>query len=172
MVLPIIQFVVVTAIGLYIFCWKMSLHRREAKSWDVLLARLRMDWSARELNERFLWKEELDATPQDVWQRMEGPKGLWVMYQNAMVMQEMADYVVKHYEGVDLQMVENLQSGCMQVRLCVLVTLTQYGLAKAGDGVRMNAYRAASMYSAMAARMTRLLQEHAAAQIPDFVAAM
>jgi hypothetical protein len=36
----------------------------------------------------------------------------------------------------------------------------------------VNAYRAASMYTGMAARMTQLLQEHAAVMVPDFVAAM
>ena len=172
MVLPVIQIVVVAAIGIYIFGWKMSIRRREAQSWDTLLARLRMDWSARELSEQFLWKEELNATPQDAWQRMEGPKGLWVMYQNAVVMQEMADFVEKHYVGVDPLLIETLHSDCMQIRFCVLVVLAQYGFSKAGEGVRVNAYRAAAMYAAMAARMTRLLQEHAAAQIPDFVASM
>jgi len=48
------------------------------------------------------------------------------------------------------------------------------GLARevAGEGVRVNAFRAASMYTDMAARMTQLLQQNAAAIVPDFVAAM
>jgi hypothetical protein len=36
----------------------------------------------------------------------------------------------------------------------------------------VNAFRAASMYTGMAARMTQLLQENAAIVVPDFVAAM
>jgi hypothetical protein len=36
----------------------------------------------------------------------------------------------------------------------------------------VNAFRAASMYTGMAARMTQLLQAHAAVMVPDFVAAM
>jgi hypothetical protein len=36
----------------------------------------------------------------------------------------------------------------------------------------MRAFRAASMYTGMAARMTQLLQDHAAAALPEFVAAM
>ena len=56
------------------------------------MARLRPDWSARELSDQFLWKEGLTSTPEDTWTRMQGPHGLWVMYQNAKVMLEMADY--------------------------------------------------------------------------------
>jgi hypothetical protein len=36
----------------------------------------------------------------------------------------------------------------------------------------VNAFRAASIYTSMAARMTQLLQDHAAVVLPDFVAAM
>jgi hypothetical protein len=50
--------------------------------------------------------------------------------------------------------------------------LAQYAFSQASEGVRVNAFRAASMYTGMAARMTRLLQENAAVIVPDFVAAM
>ena len=43
---------------------------------------------------------------------------------------------------------------------------------QASEGVRVNAFRATSMYTGMAARMTQLLQENAAIVLPDFVAAM
>jgi hypothetical protein len=65
-----------------------------------------------------------------------------------------------------------LRSDAMQIRFCVLLAIGQYGFTQASEGVRINAYRAASMYTAMAARMTQLLQEHAAVMVPDFVAAM
>jgi RES domain-containing protein len=133
---------------------------------------LRPDWSARELSEHFLWKEGLNATPEDAWQRMEGPKGLWAMYQNARVMLEMADYAAKNSEEVDRLLLETLRSDAMQIRLCVLTALCQYAFSQASEGVRVNAFRAASMYTGMAARMTQLLQDHAAVIVPDFVAAM
>jgi hypothetical protein len=60
----------------------------------------------------------------------------------------------------------------MQIRVCVLAALTQYAFRHASEGVRVNAFRAASIYTGMAARMTQLLQEHAAVMVPDFVAAM
>ena len=103
---------------------------------------------------------------------MEGPKGLWVIYQNARVMQEMADFAAKHCDSVDRLLIETLHSDAMQIRVCVLAALAQYAFRHASEGVRVNAFRAASIYTGMAARMTQLLQEHAAVMVPDFVAAM
>jgi hypothetical protein len=133
---------------------------------------LRPDWSARDLSEQFLWKEGLNATPDDAWHRMEGPKGLWVMYQNSRVMIEIADYASRNSNNVDRLLLETLRSDAMQIRVCVLMALGQYAFSKASEGVRVNAFRAATMYTGMAARMTQMLQEIAPVMVPDFVAAM
>jgi hypothetical protein len=172
MLLPLVQLAAIAAIAFYLVRWRASARRRSAQTWDSLLAKLRPDWSARELSDQFLWKEGLSTTPEDAWKRMEGPKGLWVIYQNARVMLEMADYASRHCEGVDRLLIETLHSDAMQIRVCVLSALAQYAFTQASEGVRVNAFRAASMYTGMAARMTQLLQEHAAVLVPDFVAAM
>ena len=172
MILVVLQIALVICLGVYFFRWRRGVRRRNAQTWNSLLARLRPDWSARELSDQFLWNEGLNATPQDAWQRMEGPKGLWVMYQNAQTMMEMADYAAKNSESIDRLLLETLRSDAMQIRVCVLMALAQYGFTKAGEGVRVNAFRAATMYTGMAARMTQLLQENNPMMVPDFVAAM
>jgi hypothetical protein len=172
MILPLLQIVAVALVALYFGRWRVNAHRRNSQSWEALIARLRPDWSARELSDQFLWKEGLNSTPEDTWSRMEGPHGLWVMYQNARVMLEMADYAARNCEAVDRVLLETLRSDAMQIRVCVLMALAQYAFSHASEGVRVNAFRAASMYTGMAARMTQLLQENAAVLVPDFVAAM
>ena len=172
MILLLIQIAAIAAIALYLGRWQRGNRRRNSQSWESLLARLRPDWSAREVSDHFLWEEGMSATADDAWQRMEGPKGLWVMYQNARVMLEMADFATRNSNSVDRVLIETLRSDAMQIRVCVLMALAQYGFSKASEGVRVNAFRAATMYTAMAARMTQLLQEHAPVIIPDFVAAM
>src|SRR5580658_5644560 len=172
MALVVLQFAAVIAVALVLVGFRKSAKRRNSQSWDALLGRLRPEWSARELSDNFLWQEGLSATPEDAWQRMEGPRGLWVMYQNARVMLEMADYASRHCESVDRLLLETLRGDAMQIRVCVLTALVQYAFSHAGEGVRVHAYRAAAMYTGMAARMTQLLQENAAVMVPDFVAAM
>ncbi len=65
-------------------------------------------------------------------------------------------------KDVDRLLLETLRSDAMQIRLCVLMALAQTAFSQASEGVRINAFRAASMYTGMAARMTQLLQENAA----------
>lgn len=172
MILPVFQIVLIAAVAYYLCRWRGDVRRRNAQTWDTLLAELRPDWSARELSDRFLWQEGVSTPPEDAWKRMEGPKGLWVMFQNAGVMMKMADYAAKHCEGVDQVLVSTLHSDAMQVRVCVLAALAQYACMQGTESVRVNAFRAATMYTAMAARTTQLLQTYAAGMIPDFVAAM
>lgn len=172
MILTLIQIVAIAGSAYFLVRWRNHARRRNAQSWDALLARLRPDWSARELSDHFLWKEGLSATPDDAWQRMQGPHGLWAIYQNARVMLEMADYAARNCEHVDRLLLETLRSDAVQIRICVLMALGQYAFTQASEGVRINAYRAAEMYAGMAARMTQLLQENAASIVPDFVAAM
>ena len=94
------------------------------------------------------------------------------MYQNAGVMLEMVDYAARNSDDVDRILLENLRSDAIQIRIFVLLALANYVLSQTSVGVRANACRAASIYTDMAARMIRLLQESAGAVIPDFVEAM
>ena len=176
MLLPLLQIAIVSALLVYFGKWRGNMRRRNTQSWDSLLCQLRSDWSARDLSEQFLWKEGLTATTDDIWQRLDGPRGLWAMYQNARVLLEMADYANRNTipgtDPIDPMVLEKLRSDAMQIRLCVLLAIAQYALSQATDGVKVNAFRAANIYSGMAARMTTLLQEHASVVLPDFVAAM
>ena len=172
MLFALVQVAIIGAAAFYLAQWRKRMHLRNDRSWDSLIARLRIDWSARDLSEHFLWQEGIDVNPEEAWRRMEGPKGLWVMFKNAGVMLEMADFAAKNNSAVDPVLLATLRSDALQIRVCVLMALAQYGFTQASEGVRVNAYRAASMYAAMAARMTQLLQEYAALMVPDFVAAM
>jgi hypothetical protein len=172
MILPLLQIAAIAIVAIYLGRWRAGVLRRNAQSWDSLVARLRADWSARDLSEHFLWKEGLDANPDETWTRLQGAHGLWAMYQNARVMLEMADYAERHCESIDRELVEALRSDAMQIRVCVLMALAKYAFSQASEGVRVNAFRAATLYTGMAARMTRLLQENAAVVVPDFIAAM
>jgi hypothetical protein len=52
------------------------------------------------------------------------------------------------------------------------MTLTQYALSKANEGIRINAFRTASTYARMAAQLTEFLQISEPGMVPNFVAAM
>lgn len=172
MIFPLLQIAAFAIVAFYLGRWRAGIRRRNTQSWESLLIRLRPDWSARDLSDHFLWKEGISTTPEETWKRLRGAHGLWAIYQNARVMLEMADFASRQCESVDRVLIESLRSDAMQIRVCVLMALCQYGFTQASEGVRVNAFRAASIYTGMAARMTELLQNNAAVILPDFVAAM
>ena len=134
MILLLVQFATIAGIAHCLLLWRKGVKRRNSETWDSLLARLRPEWSARGLSDHFLWKEGLSATPEDVWERMEGPKGLWTMFQNARVMLEMADYAARNGDGVDALLLATLRSDAMHIRLCVLLALGQYVFPRPAKG--------------------------------------
>ena len=60
-----LQFAAIVAVALFLLRWRYGIRRRNTQTWDTMLAKLRPDWSARELSDHFLWKEGLSATPED-----------------------------------------------------------------------------------------------------------
>jgi hypothetical protein len=172
MILTLCELGAVSLIALYLGKWLIGLRHRNAQSWESLIARLQPGWSGRELSEHFLWKEGLNATPMETWKRIQGVRGLRAMYQNARVMMEMADFAARNSDSVDPLLLETMRSDAIQIRACVMSALVQNTFSRASEGVRTNAFRASSMYMGMSARMTQLLEVHAAMALPDFVAAM
>lgn len=159
----------IALVALYLSHLRAAARRRNAQSWDSLMAQLRLDWSVRELGDG---AAGISTTPEIAWKRMEGPKGLCVMYQNARVMMEMADYAARNSDSVDRELLETLRSDAMRIRVYVLVALGQYAFRQLNESICVNAYRAASMYAEMSGRMTELLAVHAAGLVPDFSAAI
>ena len=147
------------------------MHRRNGQSWESLIARLQQDCNVRELSEHFLWKEGLSATPDEAWERLGGPRGLLAMRRNAGIMMEIAEFAARNSQ-VDPVLLETLRSDAMQIRMCTLSVLIKYAITQSNESVRMQAFRAASMYTGMATRMTQLMQDQAPGVLPAFVAAM
>jgi hypothetical protein len=172
MILTIFPIAVVLLLAIYLGRWKASVRRRNQQSWDSLLSRLRRDWSARELSDRFLHEEGLDATPEETWSRIQGPYGLWAMYQNACVMLEMADYAARNCDSIDQDLLAALRSDAMHIRVFVVMAIARYAFSQANESICVYAFRATSMYTGMAARMAELLQVNAGEMLPGFVAAM
>jgi hypothetical protein len=172
MSLSVLQIVAITPVVGYLGYLRAAMARRNKQSWDSMIAQLEKGWSGKQLSEHFLWKEGLSATPDETWVHIQGTRGLWAMHKNAGIMLRMADYAARNSDNVDPELLQALRSDAVQIRLCVLKTITQCAVSQASDSVRFSAFRAASMYTGMAARMTQLLEGSASMALPSFVAAM
>lgn len=173
MFLAFFQILVVGFLVVYVRQWKNRLLRRH-KDWNQMLLSLRVnDWGADAICERYLWKEGINATPEDIWHRIEGPKGLWAMYENAGILLQMAEYAAEQGDdAADSILLASLRADAFHLRLHVLMALGEFALTARGKNIGVNAHRAAQLYAGMLARMTRLLQEHATNLLPRFVAAI
>jgi hypothetical protein len=171
MFLTIIQIVVVLAIVAYFGHWQASMRRRNRQTWESLIARLNPTLNLRPLSEYFPWKEGLHASPDQAWDRIDGLRGLRAIYRNAGVMLEIANFASRHGENVDPVLLHDIHTDAAQIRICVLGIMAQYLVSHATESVRMNAFRATSMYTGLTAHMTELLQASASNALPAFVAA-
>ena len=173
MILPLLQVILTALLIAYAAIWRRQQMKRRAKSWDGITSQLRCnDWGIEEITERFLYKSEVQVTTKDVWQRIQGCKGLWAMYKNSPVLVQLADYAAEHGEGVDQEMLEGLRSDAFQIRLCVLMALGQYLLSSSTVGASVNAHRAVTTYSAMLVRLTAFIQEYSTSLFPAYLDAV
>lgn len=135
--------------------------RRNQQSWESIVSRFQPDWTIPDLDQ--------SASPEERWQQLGGAHGLWAMYQNAKVMLEMADYAARNTEAMDAELLANLRSDALQIRVLVAGALAKYALHQLNEGISSNVYRAASLYREMTGRMTGLLPVNAGALAPQYL---
>ncbi|MBB6146109.1 hypothetical protein HNQ77_004079 [Silvibacterium bohemicum] len=174
MILPIISTASITGMVAYAIYWRRQQAQRRTADWDSIVSRLRSnsEFNFSEVTDRYLYSDEINATPADVWKRIDGANGLWAMYTNAGVLMELADYATEHGEDVPEQLIEELRSDALQLRMAVVISLVKYAFSRSGVAASVHAHRAATAYSAMLAHMTTLFQEHSALYFPRFLEAM
>jgi hypothetical protein len=174
MILPIITVAVTASMITYVGYWRRKQIQRKSADWNSIGARLRSNSEFRfdEVAERYLYSTGIKATTNDIWSRIDGANGLWAMYTNAGVLMELADYAIEHGQDVPEELIEELRSDALQIRIAVLSALVKYAFSRSCVPASVNAHRAAAAYSAMLAHMTTLFQEHSAIFFPRFLEAM
>jgi hypothetical protein len=175
MILPILSIAVAAVPAAYAIHWRRVQARRRNADWNSIVSRFRSnsEFGFAEVTEKYLYSSGIQATPEDIWPRINGAHGLWAMFTNAGVLMELADYASTHGgESIPEMLLEELRSDALQLRLAVLVAIARYGFSRSGVSASVNAHRAACAYSAMLAHMTTLFQEHSALFFPRFLEAM
>lgn len=172
MFLHSVQIVVVLAVFAYLAHCRIKLGRRNRQSWESIIARLRPAWGGHESSSHYLWQEGLTVDPDELWLNIHGVRGLWTIFKNAGIMLEMIEFADRNCDSIDPILLRRLRSDALQVRKSALMTLIQSAATVSKDTVRVNAFRAASMYTGMTARMLQLIEQSAAAAMPELIAAM
>ena len=172
MILPLLQIAAITFAAVCLYGFRRALRHRSAESWESLVARLRLDCGAGRLGGQSVWNSDMKVTPAEKWQLVHGAQGLWTMYENAHVMLEMADYAARNSDSVDREMLAELRSDAMQIRVSVLTALGKYAFSQVNESICANVSHAASMYTEMSARTAELLRVNGGEMVPNLVGAM
>lgn len=159
-------------VAVYLVRWSVAQRRRNAQSWESIVARLRPDWNADLASDQSFWNDIASASLEDKWHRIRGAHGLWAMHENARVMLEMADYALRNSASVDRELIAALRSDAVQIRVYVLNALVRYAFSQVNESICANASRAAAMYADMTSRMAELMQGNFGQMAPNYVAAM
>ncbi len=154
--------------------WRRRQSRRRAETWEQIVAKFRpnTEWGFDGISRKYLYDETITATTADIWQRIDGPRGLWAMYTNAGVLVQLADYAMQHGQDVPEELIEGLRSDGFQIRISVLLALAQYGLHRSNISFNVNAHRAAKAYGTMLSHATGIFQEHATLYFPRYLEVM
>jgi hypothetical protein len=166
--------VVLATILVYVVYWRRKQYRLRTASWEWIASQL---YSNREFNfdvvsRRYLYEAGIDATPANVWEKINGVTGLWAMFRNAGLFLRLMDYATEHGAEPPEELLESLRADALQIRIAVLLSILKYVTTCSEVAARVNAYRAATAYSSMLAQMTRLFQEHSALLFPQFLECM
>jgi hypothetical protein len=174
MILLLSQIAVTISLFAILVLWAIGqFKQRRTKTWDDLVGQLRVnEWGFEEISERYLYKSGITATPEDIWPRIEGAKGLWAMYQNASILLKLADFAAQNSDSTNEALIAALRADALQIRLSVISALVKYAFSRSTVGASVNAHRAATMYSEMLFHMTTLFQEHSAQLFPRYLQAM
>jgi hypothetical protein len=173
--LPLIQVLFTALILAYAAYWRKYHSRRRSESWDDIVSKLRPnDWGYENVAEQYLYSDQINATPEDVWDRISGARGLWAMYCNAAVLVRLADYAAEHgnEHGIPEELLESIRTDAFHIRISVLMALAQHVFSRSSIAASVSAHRATLTYSTLLHRMTSVFQEHTAILFPRFLDAM
>jgi hypothetical protein len=173
--MPLVQVLITALLLAYAGYWRKHQSKRRSESWDEIVAKLRPnDWGYEGITERYLYSDQINATPEDVWLRISGAKGLWAMYCNAPVLVQLADYAAEHGKDQEIPeaLLENIRTDAFHTRICVLRALAQHLFTPSSIAAGVSAHRAALTYSALLRHITSAFQEHSGQLFPRFLEAM
>src|ERR1700735_1324242 len=106
-----VQIVLAIALIAFVGLWRRAQAKRKQRSWDDIVSALcTSDWGMQEISERYLYRGGINATPSDIWSRIDGRHGLRAIYTNAPLLVQLADYAAEHSGDSDMALLEELRS--------------------------------------------------------------
>jgi hypothetical protein len=160
---------IIACLAIYIECWRAGVRRRQKQAWERLMAQLQPNGVHDNLSGQICLDHGQNDTSEESWRSTRGASRLWSMYQNAQVMLDMADFAARNSDSVDKELLATLRGDAMQIRLSVLIALSNCACNHVKENASLNVCRAESLYTDMVVRIAELVRANGGALDPSFV---
>lgn len=118
-----LQWAAVIIATAYLCCSGVIAHRRNARSWDSLVAKLANGMAARIFVAGPSEAMEAGASDEDFRTKITSRRGLWAVFKGAGVVLEMADYVERTRSSIDPALLDSVRNDAMRSRVFALKAL-------------------------------------------------
>lgn len=158
---------IILSLAMYFLIVRVNFRRRQRCAWDRLAAQLQVKSLGPESSFQLYRSPNQLATPCEKWQAHQGAFGLWSMYENARIMLDLANYASENSTTIDPELLANLRSDAMHIRVYVLLALSKYACSQVNESTCENVARAAAIYHSMEQKMTELMQASGEVLVPQ-----
>jgi hypothetical protein len=115
-----LQIALFISIAVYLGQWSAGLYRRNARSWDAMVARLRLNFSKGGSSADLAAEMDRHFTSEEIARRALTAQGRRTMFREAGVMLEMADYAERNGGAEVAPLVARLRSHALTIRMGTL----------------------------------------------------
>ena len=158
---------VILSLAMYFVIARVNFRRRQRCAWDRLVAQLQVKSLGPELSFQLYRSPDTPSTPLERWQARQGAFGLWSMYENARIMLDLANYASENSTAIDPELLANVRSDAMQIRVYVLLALSKYACSQVNESTCENVARATATYRSMEHKMVELMQASGELLVPQ-----
>jgi hypothetical protein len=112
--------------AVYLVLWAAKLHRRNARRWDAMVAKLRFSFSSGESSADLAAEMDRYFTGEEIAKRAQTIHGRRTMFREAGVMLEMADYAERNGGAEAASLVASLRSHALAIRMGTAKSLLEF----------------------------------------------
>jgi len=159
----ILQVALAAALLVGAFRLQVSLHRQRSREWSQILAGLSQSGgSLSQLSYGSIFSAGLDCPVAEVWDKIDGTRGLWAIFRNAGVLLEALNYMESDCETSPsfLQLIGHIRENGRRVRIAAAVGLLKSLLSTPRQRPVLTAGEIAAVYIALVAEMSLAISDN------------
>jgi hypothetical protein len=143
---------------IYFGIWRRAQTKRQRRSWDELVASLRL--------EQLVIQPIPEESPDNLWRRLGGARGLMAVYRQIPTLLAIADYVDAADQNGCEEMLASLRADALQLRLSLIVLLCHCSFTHSKSHIAGPLQNSVDSYRNLMERISTLTESYTASIVP------